>query len=151
MANETPKTYLGYGDDKDANGNVISSGTKLIVQGTAEDANNYVNPADVKAALAKLKDSMNGANGGLTRVKQQLENVAMDADGHMLSVEDATMQGPIEKAASEISGASQSIEKLTEEIQDFAQKTHDNKQIEYNQAKEAEIRGTAGVTRVEER
>ncbi len=151
MANETPKTYIGYGDEKDANGNVISSGTKIIVQKRAEDANNYVNPQEVKAALEKLKDAMNGSDGGITRVKNQLENVAVDADGHMLSVEDATMQGPIEQVAASLSQASTSIEQLSADIQDFAEKAHDNKQIEYNQAAEAEVRGTAGVTRVEER
>ena len=148
MANEIPKTYNGYGDDKDANGNIISSGTKLIITKTAEDANNYVNPSDVKKALRDLKDSMNGSNGGITRVQKALQNVAVDADGHMLSVEDATMYPTIEAIASGLSQASTSIDKLVAEVQDFAEKEHDKKQIEYNQQAEAEVRGTAGVTRV---
>lgn len=148
MANETPKTYKGYGDEKDANGNVTSAGTKLIITKTAADANNYVNPSEVKSALEELRDSMNGSNGGITRVQKALQNVAVDADGHMLSVEDATMHPTIEAVADSLSQASTSIDSLVSEIQEFAEKAHDNKQIEYNQQAEAEVRGTAGVTRV---
>ncbi len=40
MANETQKKYLRYEEDKDAKGNVISSGTKLIFQSNCRSCNN---------------------------------------------------------------------------------------------------------------
>lgn len=151
MAKITPKTYVGYGDETDpTTGNVISAGTKEIVRGTATDANTYVDPEEVKSACEELKEAMNGSGGGITKVKNQLKNVSVDADGNMLQIEDATMQPLISATADSLGQASSSVEDLITDIIDYAQKEHDNKQIEYNENKKNEISGTYGVTSVVE-
>lgn len=151
MANITPKTYVGYGNETDPNtGNVISVGTKEIVRGTATDANTYVDPEEVKGACEELKEAMNGSSGGITRIKNQLKNVSVDADGHMLQIEDATMEPLISATADSLDETSSAIEDLVTDIIDYAQKEHDNKQEEYNENKKNEISGTYGVTSVVE-
>lgn len=150
MANQIPHSYTGYGDETDDTGNVTSAGTKLIIgPEKAKDANEeWVNPKEVADAIDKLKDVLTGTSGGITRIKSALENVAVDADGNMLSVEDATMEPVIEESAESLNQIGPALEPEFDEILANAQKMHDEKQQEFNQEKEQEIKEYPGVTKV---
>lgn len=82
-----PATYYGY-DDKQ----------NLIVHGTAEDANNYINPEEVQAALENLmvvfEEQMNKIATNLTKIGE-------DA-GQAIIVQGASMEGTVEDAAAQI-------------------------------------------------
>jgi predicted lipoprotein len=146
MASQVPHTYTGYGPKYDTDGKTVI-GEQVITSKTAQDANTYVNPAEVKAAVDKLRTTV---KTNVDNIKSKLQNVAVSANGEMLQVEDHTMEPIINEAANSLGQIGPGLESTFNDIVTFAETEHDKKQIEYNQAAEAEVRGTAGVTRVEQ-
>ncbi len=144
MASEVPHTYTGYGPKYDTDGKTII-GEQVITSKTAQDANSYVNPADVKNAVDQLKNTI---KNGVDNIQSKLQSVAVDANGKMLKVEDSTMEPIIDEAASSLGQIMPGLTSTFDDVVAFAETEHDKKQIEYNQEAEAAVRGTAGVTRV---
>lgn len=71
-------------------------------------------------------------------VQKALRNVSVDADGNMLSVEDATMEPVINEAADCLSGGIENVnEQLIEEIYDPIVSKFNIKQREYNEIAES--------------
>ncbi len=144
---EVPHNYSGIGYKKDKDGNDTAEETVVAGPEPAKNANSYVDPAKVAEAIQNLKDVTVGEDGNITAIKTKVETVAVDADGSMLSVEDATMEPIISDLAGQIGGIGASLEPGFEEIQDFAQKEHDKKQLEYNEEKKAEMSTKNGAHR----
>jgi hypothetical protein len=146
MASQVPHTYTGYGPKYDTDGKTVI-GEQVITSKTAEDANSYVDPTKVADAVKTLKDTV---QKGIDDIQNKLRNVAVDANGNMLKVEDATMEPIINEAADSLGQIVPSLSSTFDDIITFAQTEHDKKQIEYNKAAEDAVKGTAGVTRVEQ-
>ena len=146
MAGQMPHTYTGYGPKYDTDGKTVI-GEQVITSKTAEDANSYVDPAKVKSAVDDLKNSI---KTGIDDIQNKLRTVSVDANGNMLKIEDATMEPIINEAADSLNQIMPSLSSTFDEVVAFAQTEHDKKQIEYNKAAEEAVRGTAGVTRVEQ-
>lgn len=146
MASQMPHTYTGYGPKYDTDGKTVI-GEQVIVSKTAQDANTYVNPADVKNAVEQLRTTIKTS---VDNIQSKLQNVAVDANGKMLKVEDSTMEPIINEAANSLGQIMPGLASTLDDIVSFAESEHDKKQIEYNQEAEAAVRGTAGVTRVEQ-
>jgi len=144
---EVPHQYSGIGYKKDDKGQETSEEVVVAGPEPAEDANSYVDPAKVKEAIEKLKNATVGEDGNITKIKQRVESVSVDANGSMLSVEDATMEPVIVDLAGQIGGIGASLEPGFDDIQQFAQDEHDKKQREYNEAKEGEMSTKNGAHR----
>lgn len=103
---------------------------------TAENAKEtYADPEAVSNAIkhvnAVLKEEVEN-------VQKALRNVSVDADGNMLSVEDATMEPVINEAADCLSGGIENVnEQLIEEIYDPIVSEFNIKQREYNEIAES--------------
>ncbi len=103
---------------------------------TAENAKEtYADPEAVSNAIkhvnAVLKEEVEN-------VQKALRNVSVDADGNMLSVEDATMEPVINEAADSLSGGFEKInEQLIEEIYEPIVSEFNIKQREYNEIAES--------------
>ena len=141
---DPPMTFEGIGDKVDEKGNVIEANVVLVTK-TADDANSYVNPGDVASAVADLDATV---SKGLEQIRGRLKNVAVDADGNMLSVEDATMEPVINEAAESLDTIMPSLEAGFQDIIDFAVGEHNKKQLEYNRAAYDAVSGTSGVKTV---
>ena len=147
MAAEVPHQYSGIGYKKDKDGKETTEEVVVAGPEPAQDANSYVDPAKVKAAIDKLRDVTVGAEGNITAIQKKVENVSVDANGSMLSVEDATMEPIIADLAGQIGGIGASLEPGFGDIQQFAQDEHDKKQREYNSEKESEMKTKNGAHR----
>ena len=139
---DPPITFTGYGDEYDEKGNIISHNTKVITSKTGEDANSYVDPGKVAAAVIDLDTTV---AAGIDEIKGKLKNVSVGADGKMLMVEDVTMKPVINEAADSLDTIMPSLESGFQEIIDFAVGEHNKKQLEYNQVAYDAVSGTSGV------
>lgn len=130
---ETPKTYNGY--DKDNN---------CIVTVTAYDANNIVNPDEVKAAIEGVKQA---ASEAATSIVSALNQITPDADEAVI-VEGTKMTGVIEELCTTIGQLPDKVMGNIEGLYDESVQIHDKYQIEANQKAEADARSTANVVNV---
>ena len=103
---------------------------------TAENAKEkYADPEAVSKAIKHVNDVLKEE---VKNVQKALRNVSVDADGSMLSVEDATMEPVINEAANCISGGIEKLnEQLIDEIYDPIVSKFNIKQREYNETAES--------------
>ncbi len=103
---------------------------------TAESAKEtYADPDAVKNAIDNINKVLKEE---VENVQSALRNVSVDADGNMLSVNDATMEPIINQAADSLSGGFENVSnQFTEEIYEPIVSEFNNKQREYNETAES--------------
>lgn len=103
---------------------------------TAESAKEtYADPDAVKNAIDNINKVLKEE---VENVQSALRNVSVDADGNMLSVNDATMEPIINQAADSLSGGLENVSnQFTEEIYEPIVSEFNNKQREYNETAES--------------
>lgn len=139
------QTWAGYGDKKDDAGKIVQSRV-FIYKETAEDAKSYINPEEVKAALADLETALNGSDGGIKKIQNQIKSVSVEAGGEMLIVRDATMEPIVNAAAEELDQIWPQVSSTITEIQNFADSEFNKKQEEYNTTAHDNVASYPGVT-----
>ncbi len=115
---ETYKTYYGY----DATGKNVSSST-------AEDANNYINPSEVQAAITNVK---NAFEDQFKSIADALRDVSTDASEAVI-VEGTNMKGTIEDTATLLTQVSGQVTQGIDSLFDLAVDAHDKIQKELNE------------------
>lgn len=130
---ETPKTYNGF--DKDNN---------CIVTVTAYDANEIVNPDEVKSAIEGVTQAAADASNS---INSALSGYAPDTK-EALIVQGTSMTGVIEELISSVGQLSSLVEGTIASIYDEAVKIHDDYQREANQKAEESARSTPEVVNV---
>ena len=115
----SPKTWRGY--DKD--GNVLCSVT-------AVDANEYINPAEVQAAIEKVEST---AESGIDSIVAALNNVEPDASDAII-VQGTRMTETIEQACDAIKQVPGKIVETIAELYNISVREHDRLQNEANDA-----------------
>lgn len=114
---ESPKTYHGY--DKDGN---------CITTSTAEDANNYINPEEVKAAVENLENVLKEQFKGITDALRGLEQDANEA----VIVQGTKMGGTIDETCTAIDGIPEQIMSGISELYNVSVQAHDEIQRTLN-------------------
>ena len=130
-----PKTYTGY--DKENN---------IVGTCTAVDANDYINPADVKRAIDNLESVVNEQ---VSNISKALTSVAPDAS-HAVIVKGTNMQATIEEMATSISDGTitNSIVGSVDEMYTVAVSSHDQLQNSANDEAYNTILSADGVVKV---
>ena len=131
--NAKPKTYTGY--DKD---------NQYVTKATAEDADNYINMADVDAKITDINETM---VDGIKSISSKLSKYSSDTDEAIL-VDGANMKKPIEELIDGISSIPSTVEGDLSEIKGEIAKAHDKKQEELNTEAYNTVKNTPGVTSV---
>ena len=114
---ESPKTYHGY--DKDG---------KCITTSPAEDANNYLNPEEVKQAITNLENVLKEQFKGITDALRGIEQDANEA----VIVQGTKMSGTIEETCTAIDGIPEQIMSGISELYDASVSAHDEIQRTLN-------------------
>lgn len=134
-----PQTYTGYDEDNN-----------VIITRKAENAENYINPKEVRAAIENIKTVV---DTGLKQIASSIEKV--ECGKETLVVADKTMQPIVEELAAQIAGQDRSeiaplaiqMESALEEIYERACDAHDDIQQQLNSQAESAC-WVASVTRV---
>lgn len=134
-----PQTYTGYDEDNN-----------VIITREAENAENYINPQEVHAAIENIKTVV---DTGLKQIASSIEKV--ECGKETLVVADKTMQPIVEELAAQIAGQDRSeiaplaiqMESALEEIYERACDAHDDIQQQLNSQAESAC-WIASVTRV---
>lgn len=128
----SPKTYRGY--DKDGN---------VLCTVTAVDANEYINPAEVRSALDKVKTV---AEEGMENIVKALNNVEPDASEAVI-VQGTKMTETINEVCTAIKDIPENMASSIEEAYPRAVSEHDRLQ---NEANDTAYNGAwiSGVTNV---
>lgn len=134
-----PQTYTGYDEDNN-----------VIITREAENAENYINPQEVHAAIENIKTVV---DTGLKQIASSIEKV--ECGKETLVVADKTMQPIVEELAAQIAGQDRSeiaplaiqMESALEEIYERACDAHDDIQQQLNSQAESAC-WVASVTRV---
>ena len=134
-----PQTYTGYDEDNN-----------VIITRKAENAENYINPKEVLAAIENI---MSVVDTGLKQIASSIEKV--ECGKETLVVADKTMQPIVEELAAQIAGQDRSeiaplailMESALEEIYERACDAHDDIQQQLNSQAESAC-WIASVTRV---
>lgn len=130
---ESPKSYSGY--DKDNN---------LIATCTAEDANSYINPEEVKAAIENIKTVCTNKMNEVSSKLQEVVPVAEEA----LKIQGQTMGPRITKTASEIKSAGSSMTSSIDDLYTASVTVHDKFQRDFNDQARQSVASVANVVRV---
>ena len=130
---ETPKTYVGY----DSQGN-------RVVSCTAANANEYINPAEVQAAIDNVSSV---ATEQMGLISSALSNLTSDANEAVI-VQGTKMTGVIEELCGAIEGVPSSIYDKISGYYDEAMKIHDELQRKANGEAEQAAWGKEGVVSV---
>lgn len=130
---KSPITYKGYNDKNEC-----------IATNTGIDANEYINPADVKKAIDNVKTVMTEQLG---TISDALRNEVDDAK-HALIVQGTHMGDPIEDTAKTIDKVPEAVYTSLLEIYKQAEIAHDKIQDVANDDARDKTRNTTGVTRV---
>ena len=128
-----PKTYRGY----DQEGNVV-------VTVTAYDANQYLNPTEVKAAIDNLESV---AQDAINKISNALMNVAPDANEAVI-VQGTKIQGTIEDVCSAIKTLPGTIVDNVSSMYTESITAHDRLQTKENEAARAQAGSYEGVVSV---
>ena len=117
-----PETYAGY----DNNG-------KIIAQYTGFDANQHINPAEVKTAIDNVKTTFKTEMGN---IKKALNNIETDADEAII-VEGTKMNKVFDSMGEILDAAPDSISDGLDSLYDESVSVHDKIQTQANtQARE---------------
>ena len=130
---ESPKTFHGYDEDDDC-----------IATETAEDANNYLNPEEVKAALAKLEAVLKEQFKGIVDALRAIEQDANEA----VIVQGTKMGGTIEEVCNALDSVPDTILSQIGDLYSLAVTKHDEIQRELNDTAYNSTASTSGVVRV---
>lgn len=115
---ESPKTYHGY--DKDG---------QCITSKTAEDANNYINPEEVKQAITNLENVLKEQFKGITDALRGIEQDANEA----VIVQGTKMGGTIDETCTAIEGIPDQIMSGISGLYDASVTAHDQIQMTLNE------------------
>lgn len=127
----SPRTYYGY-----------NSENECIHSVTAENANNYIDPAEVQAAIDKFKTTVSDELG---KVSKALSNITQEASEAVI-VQGTKMDKVIEETATALGTIGESMGSSVESIYSEAVKAHDTIQEQLNaNAKAAAGSGAAYV------
>lgn len=129
----TPKTYKGY--DKDG---------KVVAQYTAVDANQYINPNEVKSAISNVKsvfkDQMNSVATALT-------GISADATEAVI-VQGTKMDTVINETAQALNKIPDQVMKGISSLYDKSVEAHDKIQKKANEEAYSAAASIDGVVRV---
>lgn len=128
---ESPKAYYGY----DETG-------KCITSAKAQDANDFINPAEVQAAITNVKNTFEDQ---FKAIADALRDVSTDASEAVI-VEGTNMKGTIEDTATLLTQVSGQVTQGIDALYDLAVAAHDNKQAELNVAAYNACRGPGVVS-----
>ena len=131
---ETPKTYVGY--DKDEN---------VIASQTGEDANNFINPDEIQAAIQEVKQVTEEECKSIVSNLQKLIPDVKSA----ISVKGKTMAQSVEQIGTVTESVPAAKEGAIGNLYNEAVQKHDQKQIENNEAARSSVASHSGVVRVE--
>ena len=130
---ETPRTYRGYNSDG-----------KCVAKTTAQDANKWINPAEVKKAIEKVEsvftEQMNG-------VGNSLQNIVDDAEEAVI-VQGTDMGKTIEETAKAIKALPKQAMEGIKTLYEYSIQAHDNLQKQANNYAYNQVAGTSGVVRI---
>ena len=130
---ETPRTYRGYDSDG-----------KCVIQCSAQDANQWLNPAEVQKAINNVEDVFKEQ---MRAVGTALQDIVYDAEQSII-VQGTNMGETIEETARAIntlpSQAMQGISGLYE----YSVQAHDNLQKQANNYAYNQAASASGVVRV---
>lgn len=113
-----PQTYTGYDEDNN-----------VIITRKAENAENYINPKEVRAAIENIK---NVVDTGLKQIAKAISEVKCGEE--MLVVADKTMQPMIEELAEQIAGKNRDTEiaPLAQQMEKALEDVYENACTAYN-------------------
>ncbi len=128
-----PKSYTGY----DQEGNVV-------VRCQAVDANQYLNPAEVKAAIDNVESV---AEDSINRISNALVNVAPDANEAVI-IQGTKIQGTIDDVCEAIKTLPGTIVDSISSLYTESISAHDKLQNQANDSAYNQTRATQGVVSV---
>ena len=129
---ESPKTYRGY-----------NSEGKVIVQQTAQDANDVINPQEVRAAIEHVKEVFSDEMYKLARSLRAITDDANEA----IIVQGTKMDKTIEETAKVLEQIPGQVTNGIDSLYDESVKTHDQLQDNFNSEAYNGCR-TTGVERI---
>ena len=132
---KTPKTYIGY----DSQGNRVGSCT-------AVDANEYINPSEVQAAIDNVEIV---ATEQMGLIVSALNSITDDASEAVI-VQGTKMTSTIEEVVEALGKIPESITDSISSLYTEAVSVHDQLQTTANDNAYNSMRNTAGVTSVSE-
>lgn len=130
-----PKTFIGYDEEG-----------KQICTCTAIDANEYINPEEVQAAIDNV---ISVTSEEMSKVSSALQKVAPDADSAII-VQGAKMTQAIEETCTAVTGLPTSFGDSISNMYTIALAEHDRLQQEENDEARNTAQSTPGVVRVGE-
>ena len=128
-----PKTFTGY--DKDG---------KIITSCTAENANNYINPDEVKTAVNNLNTTIDTE---ITTITSELNNLKSDVEVGII-VQGTNMTENVETLSSAIDDVAEAAKEAAESVHSSSIKAHDQIQQELNQSAKNTVNSYPGVVSV---
>lgn len=128
-----PKTYTGYDQEG-----------KVVCRCTAIDANEYLNPNEVKAAIDNIESA---ATDGINKISRALTNVAPDADEAVI-VQGTKITGTIEEVCTSIKSLPGTITDSVSSMYTEAISAHDKLQTQANDGAYNQVRNTPNVVSV---
>lgn len=126
---KAPITYTGYNDKNEC-----------IATITGQDANNFINPAEVKSAIENVKDVMEEQLGNVSKALRAEVSAAETA----IIVKGTHMGDPIEDTASSIDKLPNAVYNSLEGIYEQAETAHDKIQDAANDEAKSQVQATAG-------
>ena len=115
---ESPKSFAGY--DKDGN---------VLCRVTATDANEYINPNEVKSAIEKVKSAAESGTNSITKAVKNIESDASEA----VIVQGTKMTEAINQTCNAVKKIPGKIGETLEEMHTAAVEAHDRLQTEANE------------------
>ena len=128
-----PKTYTGYDNEG-----------KKVCSCTATDANEYINPEEVQAAIDNVEQV---ASEQMQTISSALNNIAPEADEAVI-VQGTKMTGVIEEICTALSSISGSITDSISSMYTEAVRAHDEIQNRLNDQAYNAVAGSSGVVSV---
>lgn len=129
----TPKTYVGYDHEG-----------KQVCSCTAEDANNYLNQAEVQKAIENVEDVVTEQ---MKVISHALQDVAVDAESAII-VQGTKMTQTIEDTCIALNSLPEQFVSTISSLYDEAVSAHDKLQQQANSDAETKVRSTVGVESV---
>lgn len=130
---ETPRTYRGYD----------SEGT-CIVKCSAQDANQWINPAEVQSAISNVEQVFTEQ---MRTVGNSLQNIVYDAEESII-VQGTNMGTTIEETARAINMLPSQAMQGISELYEYSVQAHDNLQRQANTYAYNQVASSSGVVRV---
>lgn len=129
----SPRTYRGYDEEG-----------KLVCSCTAVNANEYINPAEVQAAMTKVEDVVTDQ---MNNVCKALDNVTPDAEEAII-VQGTKMTEAIEETCSALKSLPGTFADSISSMYTEAISAHDRLQNQANDEARQAVRSTSGVSTV---